>query len=351
MRVASVGVARNRLGGEDSVWGTAAAAVVAPIHAGYSPSSTPCSAKTDLAAGVSPSRHSHEPPAPLETSPGVLSRWRLWRDTGSVKSLNRGHRFPPEIISHAVWLCHRFTLSFRDVEDLLALRGVTVSYEAIRLWCRKFGPTSARNLRRRHGRLGDVWHVDEVFVTIRGSRRYLWRAVDQDGDILDILVTRRRDAGAAKRFFRKLMKGQGGSPWQMVTDRLRSYVAACRELGLWATHRTGQSENNRAEVSHPHTREQEHQTRRIKRRPSVFSRSMRPPTTHSGSHATVSRRSIIDSFGSGPSPLGRPRRVFTERSTTHRCADQNRFGENNLTISAWLITGKKLRKRKSDRAC
>ena len=181
-----------------------------------------------------------------------------------MKSLYRGHRFPPEIISHAVWLCHRFTLSFRDVEDLLALRGVTVSYEAIRLWCRKFGPTSARNLRRRHGRLGDVWHVDEVFVTIRGSRRYLWRAVDQDGDILDILVTRRRDTGAAKRFFRKLLKGQGGSPWPMVTDRLRSYAAACRELGLAATYRTGQSENNRAEVSHPHTREQERQTRRIK---------------------------------------------------------------------------------------
>ena len=181
-----------------------------------------------------------------------------------MKSLYRGHRFPPEIISHAVWLCHRFTLSFRDVEDLLALRGVTVSYEAIRLWCRKFGPTFARNLRRRHGRLGDVWHVDQVFVTIRGQRRYLWRAVDQDVAVLDILVTRRRDARAAKRFFRKLLKGQGGSSLQLVTDKLRSYAVARRELGLSATHRTGQYENNRAEVSHQHTRERERQTRHFK---------------------------------------------------------------------------------------
>ncbi len=110
-----------------------------------------------------------------------------------MESLYRRHRFPPEIISHAVWLYHRFTLSFRDVEDLLAERGITVSYEAIRSWCRKFGPAYARTLRRRQGRLGDICHVDEVFITIRGERHYLWRAVDQDGDVLDILVTRRKD--------------------------------------------------------------------------------------------------------------------------------------------------------------
>ena len=98
-------------------------------------------------------------------------------------SLYRRHRFPPEIISHAVWLYHRFTLSLRDVEDLLAERGVTVSYEAIRSWCRKFGPEYARTLRRRQGRRGDIWHVDELFITIRGERHYLWRAVDQDGDV------------------------------------------------------------------------------------------------------------------------------------------------------------------------
>ena len=119
-----------------------------------------------------------------------------------MESLYRRHRFPPEIISHAVWLYHRFTLSFRDVEDLLAERGITVSYEAIRSWCRKFGPAYARTLRRRQGRLGDIWHVDESFITICGERHYLWRAVDQDGDVLDILVTRHRDRRAAKRFFR-----------------------------------------------------------------------------------------------------------------------------------------------------
>ncbi len=106
-----------------------------------------------------------------------------------MESLYRGHRFPPEIISHAVWLYHRFTLSFRDVEDLLAERGILVSYEAIRYWCQKFGPSYSRTLRRKQGRLGDIWHVDELFITIQGQRHYLWRAVDQDGDVIDILVT------------------------------------------------------------------------------------------------------------------------------------------------------------------
>ena len=133
------------------------------------------------------------------------------------------HRFPPEIISHAVWLYHRFCLSFRDVEDLLAERGVIVSYEAIRHWCAKFGPDYARKLRRRQGRLGDTWHLDELFVSIQGRRQYLWRAVDQDGDVIDILVQRRRDAGAAKRFFRKLLKGQGSEPRWLVTDKLRRH--------------------------------------------------------------------------------------------------------------------------------
>ena len=123
--------------------------------------------------------------------------------TGAVRSLCRGHRFPSEIISHAVWLYHRFTLSFRDVEDLLAERGVTVSHEAIRLCCRKSGTTFARDLCRRHGRLGDVWHVVGGFITMPGQRRYLWRAAGQDGPVTDILVTRKRDRRAAKRFFRK----------------------------------------------------------------------------------------------------------------------------------------------------
>ncbi len=128
----------------------------------------------------------------------------------------RGHRFPTDIISHAVWLYHRFCLSFRDVEDLLAERGITVSYETIRQWCRKFGTEYARSLKRREGRLGDTWYLDEVFVNIQGQRQYLWRAVDQDGDVIDLLVQPRRDRRAAERFFRKLLKGQGAEPLRLV---------------------------------------------------------------------------------------------------------------------------------------
>ena len=132
------------------------------------------------------------------------------------------HRFPAPIIGHAIWLYHRFSLSFRDVEDLLAERGVTVSYESIRSWCRKFGTVYARRLRKREGRLGDIGHLDELFVRIRGERYYLWRAVGQDGDTIDILLQKRRDRQAAKRFFRKLLKGQGSVPNKLVTDKLSS---------------------------------------------------------------------------------------------------------------------------------
>ncbi len=140
------------------------------------------------------------------------------------------HRFPSEIISHAVWLYHRFCLSFREVEELLAERGVTVTYETIRQWCQKFGPTYARKLKKRQGRLGDTWHIDEVFVTIQGARHYLWRAVDQDGDTIDILVQCHRNKKAAERFFRRLLKGQGREPRWMITDKLKSYGAAHRAV-------------------------------------------------------------------------------------------------------------------------
>ena len=140
------------------------------------------------------------------------------------------HRFPPEIISHAVWLYHRYCMSFRDVEDLLAERGIIVSYETIRQWCGKFGPDYARQLKRRQGRLGDTWFLDEVFVTINGERQYLWRAVDQDGDLIDILVQPRRDARAARRFFRRLLNSQRQEPVRLVTDKLGSYRVAHRDV-------------------------------------------------------------------------------------------------------------------------
>jgi putative transposase len=176
----------------------------------------------------------------------------------------RGYRFPPEVISHGVWLYHRFCLSFRDVQDLLAKRGITVTHETIRQWCRKYGPEYARKLKRRQGRLGDVWHLDEVFVKIGGERKYLWRAVDQDGDVIDILVQRYRNARAAKRFFRKLLKGQGNTPWRLVTDKLGSYGAAHRAIMRSVDHNTDRYADNLAEVSHQRTRQRERQMRRFK---------------------------------------------------------------------------------------
>ena len=176
----------------------------------------------------------------------------------------RGYRFPSEIISRAVWLYHRFGLSFRNVEDLLAERGVTVTYEAIRQWCRTFGLDYARRLRHRRGRQGDTWYLDELFVKIQGQQQYLWRAVDEDGDTIDILVQSRRNRRAALRFFRKLLKGQGCVPRRLVTDKLRSYPAACRTVMPSVVHCTDQYANNRAEVSHQPTRQRERQMRRFK---------------------------------------------------------------------------------------
>jgi putative transposase len=156
------------------------------------------------------------------------------------KSPYHGYRFPAEIISHAVWLYHRFCLIFRDVEDLLAERGIEVFYESVRHWCARFGPEYAKNLKKRRGDLGDTWYLDEVFVKIGGKLHYLWRAVDQDGDCLDVLVQKRRNKKAAKRFFRKLLKGQGAIPRLMVTDKLKSYAAAHREMMPSVAHSTEQ---------------------------------------------------------------------------------------------------------------
>ena len=157
-----------------------------------------------------------------------------------------------------------FSLRFRDVGDLPAERGITVSYEAIRLWCLKCGPGYARTLKRHQGRLGDTWRLDELFVTIRRRRHYLWRAVDQNGDVLDILVQPRRDRCTAERFFRKLLRGQGTEPRRLVTDKLRSYAAAHRAVMPSVVHSIARYENDRAEVSHQPTRQRGPQMRRLK---------------------------------------------------------------------------------------
>ena len=151
----------------------------------------------------------------------------------------RRHRFPAEIIQRAVWLCFRFPLSYRDVEDLLAERGVDVSYETIRRWSLKFGQAYARKLRQSRPRPDDRWHLDEVFSSINGKRMYLWRAVDSEGEVLDILVQSRRNKKAALKLMRKLLKKQGYAPNKVVTDKLPSYGAALRDLNMTGKHVTG----------------------------------------------------------------------------------------------------------------
>ena len=173
----------------------------------------------------------------------------------------RGYRFPPDVIAYAVWLYHRFNLSLRDMEDLLAERGITVSYETIRQWSATFGPHYARRIRKSHGPRGDCWFLDEVTVSIQGQRRYLWRAVDQNGDVIEILVQKRKDTRAAERFFTKLLKSQSQTPLEFTTDRLGSYRAAKRQVMPSVPHCQDRYANNRAEVSHQHTREQERQMR------------------------------------------------------------------------------------------
>jgi putative transposase len=190
------------------------------------------------------------------------------------------HRFPPDIISYAVWLYYRSNLSNRDIEDLLAERGITVSYETVRLWCIKFGAKYARRLKRKHQGYGDTLYIDEVFVKISGKQHYLWRAVDQDGDIIDVYLQAKRDGATAKRFFKRLLRSHGGEPRKIVTDKLRSYGVAHRELMPDVIHDTSQYANNRAERSHEATRVRERGMRRFK--------SVRQAQRFLGTHAAVS---------------------------------------------------------------
>ncbi len=165
----------------------------------------------------------------------------------------KGHRFPPEIIQYAVWLYHRFSLSHRDVDDLLAERGITVSYESIPLWCNKFGSKYARRLKKKHQGYGDAFFIDEVFVKIDGKQQYLWRAVDQDGEVVDVFLQRRSDGRAAKRFFKRLLKAHRNETRRIVTNKLRRYGVAHRELIPDTIHDTTQYAKNRAQLSHQPT--------------------------------------------------------------------------------------------------
>lgn len=183
-----------------------------------------------------------------------------------VKAVSfKRHRFPREVIRHAVWLYFRFTLSVRDVEEILAQRGIEVSREAVRCWVIKFGPLIAANLRRRRSSPTGRWHLDEMVVKIGGRRMYLWRAVDDEGEVLDVLVQKRRNKNAALKLLRRLLKNQGVHPETITTDGLASYRAAARILGLSGRHRPGgMRENNRVENSHLVIRRRERKQQKFK---------------------------------------------------------------------------------------
>lgn len=174
------------------------------------------------------------------------------------------HRFPSEVIRHAVWLHARFTLSYRDVEDLLAERGLDISYETVRRWFLKFGGPIARNLRQTRPTPSDYWHLDEMAIVIRGKRYWLWRGVDNEGEVLDFLVQPKRNARAALKLMRKLIKKQGWTPTRIVTDKLRSYHVAFRSIGLKAEHIDNKRSNNRAENPHQPVRRREQKQQRFK---------------------------------------------------------------------------------------
>jgi transposase-like protein len=196
----------------------------------------------------------------------------------------RRHRFPLVVIQHAVWLYLRFTLSYRDVEELLTERGLDVSYESVRSWVLKFGPMIARRLRQVRPRPSDRWHLDEMVVRIAGKRMYLWRAVDHEGEILDVLVQRRRDRRAAVKLMRKLMRKQGFAPKKVVTDKLRSYGAAFQHLRLSCHHEQGLRQNNRAENSHQVVRRRERAALQITGLRWPRPRPSRRPQKHSRRH-------------------------------------------------------------------
>src|SRR6204780_5201432 len=198
--------------------------------------------------------------------------------------LYQRHRFPPEVISHAVWLYFRFPLSLRMVEEMLAARGICVTYETVRQWGKKFGKAFADQIRQRAPARGDKWHMDEVVISIAGEPHWLWRAVDQNGIVLDVLVQRRRDTRAAQRLMNRLLKSAIIPPRVMITDKLRSYGAARAKMGLQVEHRQHKGLNNRAANSHQPTRRRERIMKRFKSATGATvpdgSRSSREPLPH-----------------------------------------------------------------------
>lgn len=217
-----------------------------------------------------------------------------------------GQRFPTAIIAHAVWLYFRFPLSYRQLEEILAARGISVRYETIREGCGKFGQTYANALQRRRAQPGDKWHLDDVFLKINGKTHDLWRAVDQYGNVLDILVTARRDPHAAKRFFRQVLKRCHDVPRVIITDQLASYGAAKREILPGVEDRQHKGLNNRAANAHQPTRQQEHKMRRFKSAglPNAFYRPLNRLRGISGCHGTAWRRPITKRNDCADSRLG-----------------------------------------------
>ena len=217
----------------------------------------------------------------------------------------KGYRFPPDVIKHSVWLYFRFTLSLRDVEEMLAQRGIEVSYESIRCWVNHFGPLIAANIRRRRGPPTGRWHLDEAVIRIKGKRLWVWRAVDEEGEVLDVLVQKRRNAAAAMKLLRRLLKHQGIHPETISTDKLASYRAALRKLGILDKHRAGgMRQNNRAENSHLALRRRERKQQRFK-------------SQGSAQRFLSSHGAIYNCFNTQPHLISRPG-LRTLRAQAHR---------------------------------
>ncbi len=210
-----------------------------------------------------------------------------------MKTLSfKRHRFSAEVIQYAVWLYFRFTMSLRDVEELLAQRGIDVSYETIRCWTIKFGPQIARNLKRRRPPPTPRWHLDEMVSNIGGRRFYIWRAVDDEGEVLDHVVQKERDTAAASTRLGRLLRNQRVSPTSITTDGLRSYRAALTEMGLEAIHKPGRlRDNNRVENSHLAIRRRERKMQGFKSQASA----QRFLTIHTAIHNTFATQRHLTS--------------------------------------------------------